>query len=304
MASETFDEVDNFPDPEAKRRYDQLVGLDEVKLLLTKESRLLINPSLLDQWSERHYKKKIRLIDIFKRKPSLFIFAGDVGTGKSSLAETFGDTLARGEKISVLLYRLSLKSRGNGMVGDMTNLISAAFTEVHGEAKRAAGGKKPSTAYILLIDEADALAQSRELDQMHHEDKAGVNALIRGIDSISTSRLPVIIVMCTNRLSALDPAVRRRAASIFEFKRPSDEQREMMFTSAFEDTGITAKELSSLVKATGPAVGIDYGFTYSDIMQRMLPGILLNAFPDDIIDFSKAIAFTKQLTPTPPFKEN
>ena len=47
------------------------------------------------------------------------------------------------------------------------------------------------------------MAQSRELGQMHHEDRAGVNALIRGVD---------YLVMCTNRLEALDHAVpiRRR----------------------------------------------------------------------------------------------
>ena len=33
-------------------------------------------------------------------------------------------------------------------------------------------------AVILLVDEADALAQSREAAQMHHEDRAGVNAFL------------------------------------------------------------------------------------------------------------------------------
>lgn len=305
MANETFDEISSFPNPDLRRRYDQLVGLDKEKLSLSKEGRLLINPGLLDKWSESHYKVKLPLLDIFRRKPPLFIFSGDVGTGKTTLAETFGDVLAKEEKMTVLLYRLSLKSRGNGMVGDMTNLISAAFQEVYAEAKRAvAGAKKASTGYVLLIDEADALAQSRELNQMHHEDKAGVNALIRGIDSIATAKLPVIIVMCTNRLSALDPAVRRRAASIFEFTRPNDEQRRKMLANAFDGTGINEKSLEELVKATGPRGEKDHGFTYSDILQRLVPGIVLEAFPDGPIDFENAISFTKQMQPTPPFKEN
>ncbi len=305
MASETFDEITSFPNPDQRRRYEQLVGLDKEKQWLIKEGRLLINPGLLDTWSEQHYKGKLRLLEIFKQKPPLFIFSGDVGTGKSTLAETFGDILAKDEKMTMLLYQLSLKSRGNGMVGDMTNLITAAFQEVYTEARKAGtGSKKPGTGYILLIDEADALAQSRELNQMHHEDKAGVNALIRGIDRIATAKLPVIIVMCTNRLSALDPAVRRRAASIFEFSRPGDEQRKKILAGAFDGTGINDKELQDLVNATGPSAGRDYGFTYSDIMQRLLPGIVLEAFPDDPIDFGKALSFTKQMLPTPPFKEN
>jgi AAA+ superfamily predicted ATPase len=303
MANQTFDQIDNFPDPEFRRRYDDLVGLDEKKTLLSKEGRILINPALLDTWSEKHYKKRIKLVDIFRRKPALFIFSGDVGTGKTSLAETFGDALARQEKMSIYLYRLSLKSRGNGMVGDMTGLIGSAFEEVYTEARKAAGAKKVTTGYILLIDEADALAQSRESSQMHHEDKAGVNALIRGIDTIATSKMPVLIVMCTNRLSALDPAVRRRAASIFEFNRPNEEQRQALLEAAFADTAISEKGLGALVKATGPSNGCAYGFTYSDLTQRLLPGILLQAFPDEAINFDQAIELANSLIPTPPFKE-
>jgi AAA+ superfamily predicted ATPase len=303
MASQTFDQIDEFPSPEYRRRYDDLVGLDTEKKLLSKEGRILINPKSLEEWSEKHYKGPIKLLDIFRRKPALFIFSGDVGTGKTSLAETFGEALARQEKMAIFLYRLGLKSRGNGMVGDMTGLISSAFEEVYTEAKKSSGGKKLSTGYILLIDEADALAQSRESNQMHHEDKAGVNALIRGIDSLATSKLPVLIVMCTNRLSAMDPAVRRRAASIFQFQRPNDEQRARLLKDALADTGIAEKHLTALVKATGPVASRKYGYTYSDITQRLLPGILLESFPDEAIDFHMAIELAKELLPTPPFKE-
>ena len=56
-----------------------------------------------------------------------------------------------------------------------------------------------------MIDEADALAQSRELGQMHHEDRAGVNALIRGLDQLAADRGRVLVVMCTNRIESLGP---------------------------------------------------------------------------------------------------
>ena len=55
---------------------------------------------------------------------------------------------------------------------------------------------------------------------MHHEDRAGVNALIRGISQIATEAPGVLVVMCTNRIGALDPAIRRRAAAEFDFARP------------------------------------------------------------------------------------
>jgi AAA+ superfamily predicted ATPase len=303
MATDIFDEITEFPDAEKRKRYEELVGIDKEKIHLIKESRVLLNPELLNEWSQKHYKKKIELLSYFKRKPPLFIFSGDVGTGKTSLAESFGDVISREEKIPILLYRLSLQSRGSGTVGEMTKLISGAFSEVKTQAKKAKTGKKPTSAIILLIDEADALAQSREFDQMHHEDKAGVNALIRGIDNISAEGLPVLVIMCTNRLTSIDPAVRRRASFIFDFLRPNDEQREAIITKLLGDTGISSKEITALVKATGVNADRDYGYTYSDIIQRLLPKILLDAFPENPIDYKTAIEAAKKLSATAPFKE-
>lgn len=112
------------------------------------------------------------------------------------MTETFGDAIAREAHIGVTLYALSLNARGTGAVGEMTSLLSAAFAEVKQAAKRGAGrGSKHNSGIVLLVDEADALAQSRELGQMHHEDRAGVNALIRGVDDLATGNLPAIVVM-------------------------------------------------------------------------------------------------------------
>ena len=94
-----------------------------------------------------------------------------------------GDAVARQEDIGVTLFPLSLATRGSGRVGEMTQLLSAAFDytiESAEKLKRQRG--KAGGGAILLVDEADALTQSREADQMHHEDRAGVNAFIRGVD--------------------------------------------------------------------------------------------------------------------------
>ncbi len=146
--------------------------------------------------------------------------------GKTELAETIGDAVGRQEGIDVMLLPLSLATRGQGKVGEMTHLISTAFDYTVKEAGslKSSGGKSQG-AVILLVDEADALAQSRETSQMHHEDVSGVNAFIRGIDRISNQRLPAAVIMCTNRYESLDPAVKRRAADILIFGRPDAERR-------------------------------------------------------------------------------
>jgi SpoVK/Ycf46/Vps4 family AAA+-type ATPase len=223
--ADVFERSEKFPNPAAGERYHRLVGLDEVKARLLTEARLLLNPELLERWSTMHHGRVLPVVTALRERVPLFVFAGDVGTGKTVLAETFGHELARVEEISVTLMRLSLNARGTGRVGEMTSLIATAFRAVEERVAGQRGSKRPTTGVVLLIDEADALAQSREASQMHHEDRAGVNALIRGIDHVSAAGLPVITVMCTNRKSAIDPAVQRRAAQIFEFERPNEAQR-------------------------------------------------------------------------------
>jgi SpoVK/Ycf46/Vps4 family AAA+-type ATPase len=298
-----FEEVREFPDPAAARCFASLVGLDPMKDRLLKEARLLLDPESLATWSQKYHRQKIKIADFFRDRPPLFIFAGDVGTGKTALAETFGDAIARQAGIGITLYSLSLNARGTGAVGEMTSLVSGAFTEVRDAARKASGrGGKHRSGIILLIDEADALAQSRESAQMHHEDRAGVNALIRGVDDLANGTLPAIVVMCTNRVEAIDPAVRRRAAATFIFTRPSEEQRHALLDPVLEEVGFSKTQIQSIVHATGTAKGRDYGYTYSDLTQRFLPGLLLAAYPSKPITFDLAKEVVENHPPTPPFK--
>jgi AAA+ superfamily predicted ATPase len=300
--TDLFDPASEFPNRPARDRYERLVGLDDVKRRLEKEARLLLNPELLDEWSKRTHGGVLPIVGQFHERNPLFVFAGDVGTGKTELAETFGDAVARTEEIKVTLMRLSLNARGTGRVGEMTSLIADAFQAVVERLEKQRGATRASSAVILLIDEADALAQSRELAQMHHEDRAGVNALIRGVSRLANEKLPAIVVLCTNRLSALDPAVQRRAAAIFTFERPSPEQRSVVLARAFEGSGLTEDELRRLVELTGPN-GRSYGYTYSDLTTRLIPDAVLDAFPDEPIRAQRVEELIVSTPPTPPFAD-
>lgn len=298
-----FGHTTMLPDADARDRLAKLVGMDDKIMRLANILSVMINPSGLQTWLTKHHAEGSHLLDTVLRRPPLVVLAGDVGSGKTELAETIGDKVARQEGVDITLLPLSLSSRGQGRVGEMTQLITAAFEHAFAEATKLKPAKGNARGgVILLVDEADALAQSREADQMHHEDRAGVNAFIRGIDRLASGRLPVATLMCTNRMSALDPAVRRRAAEILLFERPNATQRLEVLQRRLGTVGFTLADINALVDATGENALRPYGFTYSDITQRLLPAIVLDAYPSGPILPVRAIELARTIVPTPPFK--
>lgn len=302
--SELFETTVQYPDPEMRQRLQLLVGLDDTKERIIKMLSLLVNPKGVEDWVGKYHKDATQILSFVTCRPPLIVLAGDVGSGKSELAYTIGDAVARKEELAVELYPLSLGARGQGRVGQMTQLVSAAFDYTLERAKKLKSGNgKSRGAVILLVDEADALAQSRESDQMHHEDKAGVNAFIRGIDSLGNGKFPAAVIMCTNRPNALDPAIRRRAAEIVHFNRPNDESRQNVLEAPLKELGFKNSEIREIVDLTGPQKGRDFGFTFSDLVQRLLPAIVLDAYPDSAVVAKRAIEICKTIIPTSPFKE-
>ena len=300
--SELFGDVREFPDPDAGDRFDALVGLDEIKKRLVSEAQVLIDPTVLEEWSNSYHGRVIQAVKSVADRAPLIVLAGDVGTGKTELAENIGDPIANVLKVGVTLYPLSLSTRGKGLVGEMTTLLTQAFEAVRVGISGARDREgRVRRAAILLIDEADALAQSRELAQMHHEDRAGVNALIRGIDSLRREPLPVLVLMCTNRPDAIDPAVLRRSARIFEFSRPSEDFRRQILRSEFDGTGLSELALDQLVALTGPSSERPYGCTYSDLRQRLVPDAVLNALGSGPITEEGLIQVATDFEPTRPF---
>ena len=304
VSTDLFSEVLNFPDPDAQQRFAALVGVDEVKQRLVGEAILLLDNQRVNAWSERHYGSVIRAAKELTTRPPLIILAGDIGTGKTELAETFVDEVARRLHVEGTLYALSLAARGEGAVGQMSTLIGNAFKIVADESRTGYRGGKPSRISVMLVDEGDALAQSRELSQMHHEDRAGVNALIKGIDSLRRHHLPILVILCTNRLSALDPAVKRRAAYIVTIRRPDEEQRRLLLSDILEGVALNDDELDRIVAQTGPVDGVDYGYTYSDLRQRLIPeAVILGVTYNVPLSYQILAEAVKRVPPTRPFEQ-
>lgn len=298
-----FAQVEELPTDAAQARLAALVGLDEEQRVLISQASSLLDPGTIERWSKKAHQTVIPAIKDMSERTPLIVIAGDVGTGKTELAENIGDAIARSLHVSVRLFPMSLSARGHGAVGEMTTLITRAFQRVreNANAGRSKEGKLRH-ATILLIDEADALAQSRELAQMHHEDRAGVNALIRGVDDLRRQNLPALTLMCTNRIDALDPAIRRRAAQVFHLSRPGDAQRRQLLERLFAGVAISERDLTEVVRLTGPRGGREYGCTYSDIRQRLVPSVVIDAAARGVpITGHDLVAAAKAFAPTRPF---
>jgi AAA+ superfamily predicted ATPase len=302
--SELFGTILEYPDARARHRFQALVGIDDIKTRLVNEAAMLLDPGMFEEWSQQHYRKQVPLVEAMKERTPLFVFAGDVGTGKTELAESVGDPIARSLNLgSLTLFPLSLTARGRGLVGEMTTLIVQAFEFVRGEMASAKDNRgRVRKAAILLIDEADALAQSRELAQMHHEDRAGVNALIRSIDELRRDGLPILTIMSTNRVDAIDPAIARRAARVFRFERPSCEQRLALLEASLVGTGLSAETMSAAASLLGGTVEAPWGATYSDIRQRYIPDLVIGAVERrEPLSSEMALAAAREFVPTRPF---
>jgi hypothetical protein len=67
--------------------------------------------------------------------------------------------------------------------------------------------------------------------------------------------------------------------------------------------GFSDDEIKALVDATGPRSGREYGFTFSDLVQRLLPALVLDSYPGKPLDARRAAEIAEQMAPTPPFKD-
>jgi SpoVK/Ycf46/Vps4 family AAA+-type ATPase len=101
--------------------------------------------------------------------------------------------------------------------------------------------------------------------QAHHEDRARVNVLIKQINQLATSTVPIALIMITNRADVLDPAVLRRAALRLTFERPDDAARFAVFQRILQGTGATEAQIHELTKLTEHNIP----YTYSDLIDRI-----------------------------------
>lgn len=284
-----FDNEIPLPDGALRRKEASLLGFDARYQRIRDQLRLLLNLDELETWNRKFHGGKLSMSALIAEQYPLVIFHGDVGTGKTAAAECMANRMVTeaGAEDSIL-FKLSNRVRGSGKVGEMGTLLAEAFhriTQSAGKSRRA----------IVIVDEGDSLATNRSEEHSHHEDKVAVNTLIQCIDDLRRFGGRVVVFLCTNRASVLDPAIRRRAAIIEEFKRPDDEERRALFAMDLAGLNLSSAQITSLATATRAKDGLPQ-FTYSDIRTRLYPAAIALAFPGRglaFADLETALAFVK-----------
>lgn len=290
-----FESRRELPDEELRAQAARLVGFERRFEHLNGQMRLLADVDGVKKWAKRHHDGGGGLIAALGDRYPLVIFHGDVGTGKTATAEAAADALARVLSADGFLLKLSTRVRGIGHVGEMSTLISDAFTE----AVTLAGRRR---FVALIIDEGDAIAFNRSAERAHHEDRVGVNTLIQKIDDARQLGGRLLIFLCTNRYTALDPAILRRAALIDEFLRPDEQERRELFTATLAGVDVTPQLIDKLAAATGPHDGRP-GFTFSDIQTRLLPAAVARAYPERGLTADDLVIAAAETEPSPVMRE-
>ncbi len=287
-----FDSETILPDAAITARQETLLGFRERYSRVHDQLRLLLNLGELRTWNKKHHGGKLTLCDLVAEQYPLVIFHGDVGTGKTATAECIANLLiAESRAEDSILFKLSNRVRGNGKVGEMGTLITEAFQKV---TQSAGKGRRA----ILIIDEGDSLAAARSQEHSHHEDKVAVNTLIQCIDELRKFGGRIVVFLCTNRLSALDAALRRRAAIVEEFRRPNADERRQLFNMDLAGLGLSEFQINDLVSLTGAQNGFPE-WTYSDIRTRLYPTALAMAFPDKPLQFEHLKTALKGMCSSP-----
>lgn len=213
-----------------KTRFNDVAGMDEVKMELSEIVDYLKNPA-------KYHK-------VWARHPKGVLLYGQPGSWKTLMARAVA-----GES-SVPFFSVS----GSEFMEMLVGMWAAKVRELFGKAK--AAGRA-----IIFIDEIDAIGKKRGVGYTgwHQEQEQTLNQILTEMDGFDTTT-DVIVMAATNRPDVLDPALLR--AGRFDRKvyvgAPTLEERILIFEYYLKTKKVDKKvKMETLAKRTSGLVGAD-----------------------------------------------
>lgn len=256
------------PNKAAEKQYNALVGIDFQKSELLQHLALLLDNVKIQMWKNKHHNSEFSLFEHLRFSNPLVILEGEVGCGKTALAQSIATPLVEklgGKKI--IVFETPSDIRGGGLVGEISNRITAAFEEVDRKLKSNEYG-------LLIIDEADDIATNRAQNDAHHEDRAGLNVLVKQLDLLARNKKNIGVLLITNRIDVLDPAVRRRASLHLRFDRPRGKQLEDVLKYILQEDSSSDEFFKKAYEFLNKS---EIAYSFSDLIQRIARQAILNA---------------------------
>ena len=218
-------------------------------------------------------------------------------------------TLGQRVRILARLRPSDFKPSFPGVNEPSTGLSMGEHTELMVKEWRISRGEQDEIAYQSHMNAARATEDGRLKAEIHPLDGIDHDQLIRSDTSLEKlAKLPPVFDQsATGTLSAGNSSpLTDGATSILlmsESRARQEKRQPLASVKAFESVGFSETDLEQLVQVTGPTEGRTYGFTASDIVQRLIPAVVLSAYPDGPIRVENALRAASEIRPTPPFND-
>ena len=169
---------------------DEVVGHEPIKRKCKLILEYLQNPSIFGEWA-----------------PRAVLFYGPPGTGKTMTAQAVAN------QANAKIFFAKASDLIGVHVGDGGRRISTLFDDA-----------RKNSPSIIFIDELDAIGLTRSFQSIRGDVAEVVTALLGELDHTAEAS-GVVVIGATNALPLIDPAIKNRFDTVFEFALPNTAER-------------------------------------------------------------------------------